>query len=142
MNFFCVGAAVSLPSALAVNNSVPFQMVHENKSFPTLRTAVGPLTTVCPLVDPQAALLREPLAALTAAVRLLTGVCPVVNAEMGGALEGLSTHRAPEGSLSLVVMLVHFKLVQEAVRLSTQGADIPPCCARLSFLLCGGLVAA
>lgn len=71
------------PSAVCVNDSVPLQMVHQDEGFPAQRAAVGPLPAVRALVDPQAALLREPLPALPAAVRLLARVRPVVYAEVG-----------------------------------------------------------
>lgn len=101
-----------------------FQVVHQDEGFPALRAAVGPLPAVGSLVDPQAALLREPLPALPATVRLLARVRPVVYAEVGRALEALPAHRAPERSLSLVALLVQLELVQAAERLSALRANV------------------
>lgn len=101
-------------------------MVHQDEGFPAQRAAVGPLPAVCALVDPQTALLREPLPALSAAVRLLARVCPVVYAEVGRTLEVLSAHRAPERPLSLVALLVQLELVQTAESLSAMRADVAP----------------
>lgn len=71
------------PSAVRVDDSVSLQMMHQDEGFPAQRAAVGPLPAVRALVDPQTALLRKPLPALSAAVRLLARVCPVVYAEVG-----------------------------------------------------------
>lgn len=101
-------------------------MVHQDEGFPAQRAAVGPLPAVCALVDPQAALLREPLPALSAAVRLLARVRPVVDAEVGRALEALPADRAPERTLPLVALLVQLELVQAAERLPAVGAGVAP----------------
>lgn len=101
-------------------------MVHQDEGFPALGAAVGSFPAVCALVDPQAALLREPLPALSATVRLLARVGPVVYAEMGRTLETLPTHRAPERPLSLVALLVQLELVEAGERLSALRANIAP----------------
>lgn len=113
-------------SAVCVDDSVAFQMVHQDECLPAERAAVGPLPAVCALVDPQAALLREPLPTLTAAVRLLARVCPVVDVEVGRALEALPTHRAPERALPLVALLVQLELVQTAEGLPAVRAGESP----------------
>lgn len=102
-------------------------MVHEDEGFPAKRAAVWPLPTVCALVDPQTALLREPLPALSTTIRLLTCVRPVVYAEVGRTLEVLAADRAPERPLSLVALLVQLELVQAAERLPTLRANVTPC---------------
>ena len=117
-------------SAVRMNDSVPLQMVHQDEGFPAQRAAVWPLPTVCALVDPQTALLREPLPALSATIRLLTRVRPVVYAEVGRTLEVLPTHRAPERPLSLVALLVQLELVQAAKCLPALRAHVAPCHAR------------
>lgn len=124
-------------SAVRVDDSVPLQVVHEDEGFPAQRAAVGPLAAVGALVDPQAALLREPLSALSAAVRLLARVRPVVYAEVGRTLEVLAAHRAPERPLSLVALLVQLELVQTAERLAALRANVAPRHAGESFV--GGL---
>lgn len=127
----CYSAAAS---AVRVNDPVPLQMVHQDEGFAAQRAAVRPLPAVCALVDPQAALLREPLPALSATVRLLPRVRPVVDAEVGRALEVLAAHRAPEGPLSLVALVVQLELVQTAERLPALRADIAPCHPRQRFV--------
>lgn len=102
------------------------QVVHQDEGLAALRAAVGPLPAVSALVDPQAALLREPLPALSAAVRLLARVRPVVNAEVGRTLEALPAHRAPEGPLPLVALLVQLELVQAAEGLPALRAHVAP----------------
>lgn len=121
-------------SAVCVNDPVPLQMVHQDEGFPAQRAAVGPFPAVCALVDPQTALLCEPLPALSATVRLLACVCPVVYAEVGRTLEVLPAHRAPERPLPLVALLVQLELVQAAERLSALRANVAPCHARERFV--------
>lgn len=121
-------------SAVCVNDPVPLQMVHQDEGFPTQRAAVRPLPAVCALVDPQAALLREPLPTLSTTVRLLSRVRPMVYAEVGRTLEVLATHRAPESPFSLVALVVQLELVQTAKCLPTLGADVAPCHSRQSFV--------
>lgn len=115
------------PSAVGVNNPVPLQMMHHDEGLPAQRAAVWPLPAVRPLVDPQAALLGEPLPALPTAERLLARVRAVVDAEVGGALEVLPADGAPEGALPLVALLVELELVQAAERLPALRADVAPC---------------
>jgi len=117
-----------------VNDPVPLQVVHQDEGFPALRAAVGPLPAVCALVDPQTALLREPLPALPATVRLLSRVSPVVYAEVGRALEAFPAHRAPERSLPLVALLVQLELVQAVEGLSALGARVAPGQGRERFM--------
>lgn len=117
-------------SVVRVDDSVPFQMVHQDEGFPALRAAVRPFPAMSTLVDPQAALLREPLPTLSTPERLLARVCPVVYAEVGRTLKAFPTHRAPERSLSLVALLVQLELVQAAERLSTLRANIASCHTR------------
>lgn len=105
---------------------MPLQMVHQDEGFPALRAAVGPLPAVRALVDPQTALLREPLPTLAASVRLLSRVRPVVHAEVGRALEGLPAHCAPERPLPFVALLVQLELVQAVESLSALGASVDP----------------
>ena len=128
------------PSAVGVNDSVAFQMVHQDEGLPALGAAVGPLAAVGALVDPQAALLREPLPALPAAEWLLARVRPVVYAEVGRALEALPAHGAPERPLPLVALLVQLELVQAAERLPALQADVAP--RRRGERLVGVVVAA
>lgn len=123
---FWSSCLVTSTSAVRVDDSVPFQMVHQDEGFPALRAAVRPLSAVRALVNPEAALLREPFPALSAAVRLLARVRPVVDAEVGGALEALPTHRAPEGTLPLVTLLVQLELVQAAEGLPAHHAHVSP----------------
>lgn len=121
-------------SAVCVNDPVPLQMVHQDEGFSTQCAAIRPLPAVCALVDPQAALLREPLPTLSTTVRLLTRVCPVVDAEVGRTLEVFAAHRAPESPLSLVALVVQLELVQTAKCLPTLRTDIAPCHSRQRFL--------
>lgn len=102
-------------------------MVHQDEGFPALGAAVGPLPAVRALVDSQAALLREPLPALSASVRLLTRVGPVMYAEMGRTLETFPAHCAPESPLSFVALLVQLELVEAGERLSTMRANVASC---------------
>lgn len=110
------------------------QMVHQDEGFPALRAAVRSLPAVRALVDPQAALLREPLPTLSAAVRLLPRVRPVVYAEVGQTLKALAAHRAPEGSLPLVALLVQPELMQAAEGLPALGAAVAPSHGRQGFM--------
>lgn len=99
-------------------------MVHHDEGFPAKRAAVRPFPAVRSLVDPQTALLREPLPALSAAERLLARVRAVMDAEVGRALEVLAADRAPERPLSLVALLMELELVQAAERLPALGAGV------------------
>lgn len=112
------------PSTVCVNNSVPLQVVHHDEGFPAQRAAVRPLPTVRSLMDPQTALLREPLPTLSAAKRFLACVSAVMNAEVGRALEVLAADGAPERPLSLVALLMELELVQAAEWLPALGADV------------------
>lgn len=117
---------VGTTSAVCVNDPVPLQMVHQDEGFSAQRAAIRPLPAVCALVDPQAALLREPLPALSATVRLLARVRPVVDAEVRRTLEVFAAHRAPESPLSLVALVVQLELVQTAKRLPALRTDVAP----------------
>lgn len=125
---------VGTTSAVCVNDPVPLQMVHQDEGFPAQRAAIRPLPAVCALVDPQAALLREPLPTLSTTVRLLARVRPVVDAEVGRTLEVFATHRAPERPLSLVALVVQLELVKTAKRLPALRTDIAPCHSGQGFV--------
>lgn len=125
---------VGTTSAVCVNDPVPLQMVHQDEGFSTQCAAIRPLPAVCALVDPQAALLREPLPTLSTTVWLLARVRPVVDAEVGRTLEVFATHRAPESPLSLVALVVQLELVKTAKCLPALRADIAPCHSRQRFV--------
>lgn len=111
-------------SIVRMNDFVSLQVMHQNKGFPALRTAVRSLPAVRPLVDPETALLREPLPADRAPVRLLPRVRAMVDPQMGRALEALPADCAPESPLPLVALLVELKLVQTTESLTALSADV------------------
>lgn len=86
-------------------------MVHQDEGFPTQCAAVWTLPAVCALVDPQTALLCEPLPTLSTTIWLLSCVCPMVYAEVGRTLEVFAAYCAPKSPLSLVALVVQLELV-------------------------------